>query len=162
AGVRARAHERAVRGPPDHLSRRSGAGNGAATNLAHAAERSRKVSEELLGKFAGAAVDEPAPELGDLATDLRVDVVIEPRCSALGIRQPHVGSALGEAGDAALALAGDAVAVRRIDVGEVDLAFETCAHRPDFHLDGGLKLRVGELLEALATGNGGPQRVGIV
>ena len=43
-----------------------------------------------------------------------VDVVGEPRAAAVRFREPDVGAALGEAGDAAVALAGDAVAVGRV------------------------------------------------
>src|SRR6516165_10840012 len=66
-------------------------------------------------------VDEARAELGDLAPDIGLDVVSEFRAAALGVRQTHLGAALGKTGDAALPLTRDGVAVRRIDVGEGDL-----------------------------------------
>ena len=53
-------------------------------------------------------------------------------------------------------------AVGRVDVGEVDLALEARAHRPDLDLDRRLQLGVGELLQALAAGDGNFERLGIV
>src|SRR3712207_7949441 len=56
--------------------------------------------------------------------------------------QPHLRAALGEAGDAALPLAADRVAVRRIEVGELNRPLEGRLHGPDRHLGDRLELRV--------------------
>src|SRR5262249_60395488 len=138
ASVRARPDDGAVRGPACDFPRRARAGDGSATGLVRAAEGGSEVGEELLGKLPGGAVDEPASKLGDLAANLRVDVVTEPRCAAVGIGQSHVGPALGEASDTALALAKNAVAIPHIHVGQVDRPFQAGPDGPDFHLDGGL------------------------
>jgi hypothetical protein len=36
-----------------------------------------KIGEKLIGQFLGRAVDQPLPELGQLAADLRLDIVFE-------------------------------------------------------------------------------------
>ena len=68
-----------------------------------------------------------------LAADLRLDIVGEQRAAVL-VGERDLGGAFGEAGNAALAFAGDAVAVGRVEVGEADLAFPARLHRAD--LDG--------------------------
>ena len=76
-----------------------------------------KAGEELVGELLGGRIDQPRAELRELAADLRVDRVGRARVRAVG-GEMHVRAALGEAGDAALAFAGDRVAFRRVDVGE--------------------------------------------
>ena len=79
--------------------------------------------EEIVGHFLGRAVDQPLAELGELAADLRLDIIGQQRAAIL-VGQSDTRAALGEAGDAAVALAGNLVAVGRIEIGELDLAFE--------------------------------------
>src|SRR5579862_6044478 len=95
-----------------------------------ALHRIGEIAEEVVGDLFGGAVDQALAKLRELAADLRLDVVGQQRAAVLG-RKLHRGAALGEAGDAALALAGNLVAVRRVDVGQRDGAFEPRLHRPD-------------------------------
>ena len=59
--------------------------------------------EERVRHLLGGGVDQPGAELGDLAADLGVDLVAQQGGGAV-VGQLHLGAALGEAGDAALAL----------------------------------------------------------
>ena len=114
--------------------------------------------EEGVGHLLGGGVDQPRAELGDLAADLRFHVVGQQRVGPV-IGQRNLGAALGEAGDAALALARDGVAVRRVDVGQLDTAGEARGDRPDLHRGGRLHLVVRGLLQAVAAGNAGLQHL---
>ena len=117
--------------------------------------------EELVGHLLGGGIDQAGADLGELAADLGLGGVGEQRPVAVG-GERHVGAALGEAGDAALALAGDGVAVGRIDVGERDVAVEGRLDRADLGLDGRRHLGVGDLLQRLAAGNRRLEHGGIV
>src|ERR1700674_1617957 len=75
----------------------------------------REFLEEIVGELFRCAVDQTLAELGELAADLRLDIVAQHRAAVLW-RQRHDRTALGEAGDAAIALAGNLVAVGRIEV----------------------------------------------
>src|SRR6185436_15220936 len=90
------------------------------------------------------------PELGELAADLRFDDVAQQRAAIL-IGERDRGAALGKAGDAAFAFAGDAIAVGRIEVGEPH--FPLPARLDGADLDGGdcAEFRVGVLVERLAA-----------
>src|ERR1700749_1812065 len=92
-----------------------------------------EIREKLVGQLLGRAVDQTLAELGQLAADLRLDVVAQKRAAVL-VGERHGGAALGEAGYPALALAGDLVAVGRIEIAERNLALEARRHRPDLHL----------------------------
>ena len=116
-----------------------------------AVNRSKNASAICLAR----GVDQPRAELGDLAADLRLHVVGQQGDGAV-IGQRHLGAALGEAGDAALALAADAVAVRRIDVGQLHLPVKRAEIGPILHRGGRLHLVVGGLLQALAAGDARP------
>jgi hypothetical protein len=65
-----------------------------------------------------------------------------------------VGAALGEAHRAALALAGDRVGFRRVDVGQLHLAAELRRHRAELHGNARLEGVLGGPLNALAPGDG--------
>src|ERR1043165_5557182 len=78
-----------------------------------ARDRAGELREEIVRHLLGGAGDQPLAELGELAADLRLDIVGEQRAAVL-VGELHHGAALGEAGDAALALARDPVAVGRI------------------------------------------------
>src|SRR5665213_3834634 len=82
-----------------------------------------KVCEKLVGQFLGRTVDQPLAELGELAADLGLDIVGQQRAAVL-VGQRHRGAALGEAGDTALALARDLVAVGRVEIAQRNLALE--------------------------------------
>src|SRR5690606_19331320 len=88
--------------------------------------------EESIRVLLGDAVDESRAKLGDLAADPRLHLVDEPRAGFCRF-EPNRSSALGEAGNAPFALTADLVAVRSIDVGQADLAFESRIHRADLH-----------------------------
>src|SRR5215469_8224579 len=109
-----------------------------------------EIGEELVGQFLGRAVDQALAELGQLAADLRFDVVAQKRAAVL-VGERHGRSSFGEAGDAALALARDLVAVRRIEIAEGDLALEAGRHRSDLHLGNRAKAVLVGLLQLLAA-----------
>src|SRR3546814_1742305 len=119
--------------------------------------------EEIVGVFAGRRIDQPGADLRELATDRGVDLIGQDRCgAALGFGQPDLGAALGEAGGTALALAGNRVAVRRVDVGQRHRAGELRLHRPDLDRDLGGEAVVAGTLDLLATGDALLQHVGVV
>src|ERR1700760_4222421 len=82
-----------------------------------------EIGKELVGQFLRRAVDQPLAELGQLAADLRLDIVAQKRAAVL-VGQRHRGAALGQAGNPALALARDLVAVGRVEIAERHLALE--------------------------------------
>ena len=61
--------------------------------------------EKLAGELLRGRGDQPAAELGDLAADIGLGRIFEHGRVRPVLGQRHVGAALGEAGDAALALA---------------------------------------------------------
>src|ERR1700722_15835961 len=63
-----------------------------------------EIREKLIRQFLGRTVDQALPELGELAADLRLDIVLQKRTAIL-LRQCHGGAALGKAGDPTLAFA---------------------------------------------------------
>src|ERR1700754_1789428 len=91
-----------------------------------------EVGEEFVGQFLGRSVDQALAELGQLAADLRLDIITQERAAVL-VGERHGGAALGEAGDAPLAFARDLVAIGRIEITQGDLALEARRHRPDLH-----------------------------
>ncbi len=105
------------------LNLRRRAGQGWARAAGSALHGGGEALEEIVGELLGRTIDQPLAELRQLAADLRLDVVGEQRAAVL-VRQGDRGAALGEARNPAIALAGNLVAVRRIEVGEPDLAFE--------------------------------------
>src|SRR5262245_19188439 len=86
--------------------------------------------EELSCELARGRVDQPAAELRDLAADVRLDRVGEDRGVGAIRAECDVGAALGETGNAALALAADRVGVRRVEIGQLDGSLEARLHRP--------------------------------
>ena len=94
-----------------------------------------ETGEEFVGHALGDAVDEPGPELGHLAADMRLDVISQEGGAALGVGERHLRPAFGEAGDAALAFAGNGVAELGDDVRELNFAFERGGDRSDLGLD---------------------------
>src|ERR1700721_2962169 len=111
-----------------------------------------EIGEKLVGQFLGRTVDQPLPELGELATDLSLDIIAQQGAAVL-LGQRHRGAALGEAGDDALALAGDSVAVGRIEIAQGDLALEAGRYRADLLFGGGAKAVVLGFFRFLAAGN---------
>ena len=65
--------------------------------------------EKLPGQLLRGRCDQPAAELGDLAADIGLGRIFEHRRVRPVLGQRHVGAALGETGDAALAFARDRV-----------------------------------------------------
>jgi hypothetical protein len=75
----------------------------------------RKAGKELIGELLGGRINKPGAELGELAADLSVrDIGKDGPRPVIG--EVDVGAALGEPGNAALALAGDRIALGRVDV----------------------------------------------
>src|ERR1700761_3026630 len=120
-----------------------------------------EIGEELVGQFLGRAVDQALPELGELTADLRLDVVAQKRTAVL-VGERHDGAALGETGNPALALAGDLVAVGRIEIAQGDLALEARRHRPDLHLGHRAEAAILGGFQLLAAGDAGLQHCRIV
>src|SRR5207245_5386601 len=81
----------------------------------------REVRKKIVGDFLGGAIDESLTELRKLAADLSIDIVRQKR-AAVFWRELDRGAALGKAGDPAIALPGDFIAVRRVEIGQRDLA----------------------------------------
>src|SRR5258708_21679414 len=92
-----------------------------------------EIRKKFVGQFLGCTVDQPLPELGELATDLRLDIVGQQRTAVL-LGQPHRRAALGEAGDTALAFTRYLVAVGRIEIAQRHAPLEPGRHQPDLHL----------------------------
>src|SRR4051812_3634673 len=120
-----------------------------------------EVREKFVGQFLGGAVDQALAELRQLAADLRLDLVGQKRAAVL-LRKLDHGATLGKAGHPALAFAGDLVAVRRVEIGQRDLALEARRHRTDLHFRRRAKAAIVGLLQLLAAGDAGLQHLGIV
>ena len=120
-----------------------------------------EIGEKFIGQFLGRAVDQALSKLGQLAADLRLDIVAQ-KGAAILLGQPDGGAAFGETGNATLAFARDLVAVGRIEIAQHDLALEAGGNRSDLHLGGGAKAVVFGLFQLLAAGDAGFQHCGIV
>src|SRR5258708_34282254 len=77
-----------------------------------------EICEKLVGQFLGRTIDQALAELGELAPDLRLDIVAQYRAAIL-FGQRHRGATLGEALDPALAFTWNLVAIRRIEIHKV-------------------------------------------
>src|SRR5829696_5339472 len=123
--------------------------------------RGGEAVEEVVGHLAGGAVDQARADLGQLAADLRRNIVAQHGLAAV-LLERDLGAALGEAGDPAGALAADRVAVGRVEVAERDLAREARLDRPDPRRDLGGELGVRDLLDRVAAGDCLLQPLGVV
>src|SRR5262245_36143844 len=123
--------------------------------------RRGELDEEIIGGLLRRAVDEALPELGELAADLRLHVIGEKRTAVL-LGERHLGAAFGKAGNAPFPLAGNAIAVRRIEVGEANLALPARLDRSDFDGGDGLEFVIGDLFELLAAGDAAFEDLGVV
>src|SRR3954468_18797764 len=63
-----------------------------------------EIREKFIGQFLGRTVDQALSELGELAADLRFDIIGQQSAAVL-FSQRHRRATLGEAGDTAFALA---------------------------------------------------------
>src|SRR5215213_3937335 len=90
----------------------------------------RKLLKKLVRHLLGRPVDQALAQLGELAANLRIHVVGQQRATVLVGERDH-RRALGKARDAALPLADDLVAVRRIKIGERHLSLPACLDRAD-------------------------------
>src|ERR1700682_2135866 len=120
-----------------------------------------EIREKLIGQFLGRTVDQPLAELGELAADLSLDVVGQ-QSAALLFSQCHRRATLGEAGDTALALAGNLVTIRRVEIAQRDPALEAGRHRPDLHLGDRAETIVVGFLQFLASGDASLEHCRIV
>src|ERR1700687_4342735 len=84
-----------------------------------ALQRLGEIRKKLVGQFLWRTIDHPLPELGELAADLRLDIIGQQRTAIL-VGQSYRRTALGEPGDAALALTRYLVAIGRIEITERD------------------------------------------
>src|SRR6266566_2103188 len=131
------------------------------TSGSRSLHRLGKIGKELIGQLFGGPVDQALAELGELAADLGLDIISEKRAAIL-VGQSDRSAALGKAGDAALALARDLVAVWRIEIAQRDLALEARRHRPDLHFRDRAETIVVGLFQFLASGNAGLEHFRIV
>src|SRR5262249_10075381 len=127
-----------------------------------AADHLPKRLEELTGELFRGRVDQPAAELRQLAADLCIDFVSEDRGVSAISGQLDRRSALGKAGGTTGAFAGDAVAVRRVEIGQRNLAAEGRLHRADLEHDRCGHLVRRSLLQRLAAGNALPEDFRVV
>src|SRR5262245_1814769 len=123
--------------------------------------RRGELDEEIIGGLLRRTVDEALPKLGELAADLRLDVIGEKRAAVL-VGERHLGAAFGKAGHPALPFAGNAIATRRIEVGEADLALPACLDRSHFDGGDGLEFVIRDLVELLAAGDTALEHLGII
>src|SRR5215831_13964721 len=131
------------------------------STLSAGRDRGGEFLEELVRHLLGGAGDQPLAQLGELAADLRLDIVGEQGAAVLG-GEHDLSTALGEARNAALAFARDLVAVGRIEIGEMDLALPLGLDGPDLGYRDRLEFRVRELVELLAARDADLQHVGVV
>src|SRR5262249_3502307 len=120
-----------------------------------------ELGEELVGELARRAIDQPLADLGELTADLGFDVVDEQRAAILWL-QLHGGAPLVQAPDAALASAGNLVAVGRIEIAQPHLAFEARFDRADLVGGDRLELGVRQLVQRLAAGDADLQHLRVV
>src|SRR6185437_3261560 len=113
-----------------------------------------EILEKIVSDLLGRAIDQTLTELGELAADLRLDVVSKQRTAIL-FRQRDGRPAFGKAGNPAVALARYLIAVGRVEIGEMNLAFETRLHGTYFGDSDRLQFGIGNLIELLAAGNAG-------
>src|SRR5581483_3139870 len=123
--------------------------------------RRGKLGKEVVGELLGGAIDQPLTELRELAANLRLDIVGQQRAAVL-LGELDGSTPLGEAGDAAVALAGNLVAVRRVEVGEPDLALEARLDRADLVGGDRLEFVFANQLKRLAAGDARLQHLRIV
>src|SRR5476651_2497141 len=119
-----------------------------------------KILEKIVGNLLGRPVYKALAELGELAADLGLDIVGEQRAAVL-FGQRDRGAALGKAGHAAIALAGNPVAIGRIEVGQIDLAFKARLDRADLGDGNGRHFSVRGLDQLFAAGNTGLEHLGV-
>src|SRR6266487_4025138 len=123
--------------------------------------RRGELHEKIVGGLLRRAVDETLPELGELAADLRLHVIGEKR-AAVVVGERHLGAAFGKAGNAPLPFAGNAIAVRRIEIREADLALPARLDGPDFDGGDGLEFVIRDLVKLLAAGDAAFEHLGVV
>src|SRR5262249_59109132 len=92
---------------------------------------------------------------------LRLHVMGETRPAVLVAERP-LGAALGKTRRTALPFAGNAIAVRRIKVGETDLALPARLDGPDFDGGDGLEFAFRNFVELLAAWDAALEYLGIV
>src|SRR5579872_662547 len=120
-----------------------------------------EILEELVRHLARRSVDQARADLRQLAADLGLDAIAQDGLAAV-LLERHGGAALGEAGDAAGALAADLVAGGRIEVGQGDLAIEGRLDRADLGDDPCGEFVLRALVHGLRAGDAGFQGFRVV
>ena len=107
------------------------------------------------------SIDQPLPELGDLAADRSLDRITQGMAATRG-RELHLGAALAMASGAALPLKADGVALRRVDLRKGNFSGELGRYGADLerHADG-VSVRAGGL-HLVATGYALLEHFGVV
>src|SRR5215472_16349014 len=115
-------------------------------------DRGDEAREELVCHSARDRVDKARADLRKLDADMRLEGIAQNGLGALLV-EIDLGAALGKPGSATAALTADRVALRRVEIGQDNLAAEGRLHRPDRGEHPGGELGVRHLLDRLATGN---------
>src|SRR5262249_38991952 len=143
-------------------SRAPGAARAATQSLSSRLRHGRsEFDEEVVGGLLRRAVDQTLAELGELAADLRLHVIGEKRAAVLAADRP-LGAAFAKPRRTALPFAGNAIAVRRIKVGETDLALPARLDGADFDGGDGLEFAFRNFVELLAAWDAALEHLGIV
>src|SRR6516225_999694 len=121
----------------------------------------RELHEEIVRCFLCRTVDQALSELRQLAADLCLDVIGKKRATVL-VRERDRCAAFCESRDASLPFAGNAVAVRRIEIGKPDFSLPACLDWTNLHGRNSLELVVRDPVELLAARNAALEHFGIV
>ena len=121
----------------------------------------RSSAKKSSATLAADAVDQPRPDLRELAADLRLRGVVDAGALPFG-RQRNLCLAVGKARGAALPFEAQRVRIRRSDVGEIDAAVEFRGDGADARGHHDAEFAVRDPLDDLAAGDAGLERVGIV
>src|SRR5690606_21157221 len=126
-----------------------------------AAEPFAQSAEEILRQLLRCPLDQPRSDLRELAADVDVGAVAQPR-AALLVLQIDPRLAPGETGRTALTRAGNRVAAVRVDLAQRYFRTEGGADRADGGAHARAEVGVGLTFQRLAAGNAGAQHFGIV
>src|SRR5205814_3837455 len=140
------------------IGRRNNRVHRTGSRAAHALDKAR---EKLVGDLRGRAVDEARSDLRELAADLSVHRVFDPRSGAVR-REIYLRVAARKAGRPALPLETHLVRRWGDDVRQKDATAELRRYGTDARSHRDLEFGIRNPLDRLAAGNAGLERLGIV
>src|SRR6516164_6486986 len=143
------------------LRNRTGASQPSIPRSTTGGHRGRKLLEEIVSGLLCRAVDETLSELCQLAANLCLHVISEKGAAVL-VGERDLGTALCKSRHTSLAFAGDAVAVRWIEIRKPYLSLPARLDRTDLDRGNGLELVIRYLVELLASWNAGPEHFRVV